>query len=311
VGFAYLLVVERRHLPWYAGVCAAVAGLPSLYYVVASDGWYWTSMVTVPFEYPSKAVPRFLRSLASTSWLGAISLFAALPVLASLLRDPEKRRPALLFLLLGIGSLLISIPSFNKAGGDFNSLYPALLTGMLCFAVIPSLVSGPGGNLSMRLAQLAVAALLLQIGFQRSENITSTLLAAESIDAGRARVFAPQRDFELRISSALAEAEVPFVGARPRLQHALGKPLNTHQTPLYNLTVRTRMKTIPDIFGDRIERHAYDRIVLWEYPDSPLTAEVQKHYRRGGEIGSDPLLSQLRVTWWRPKVNVPRSGAAR
>jgi hypothetical protein len=311
MGFAYLLIVERRQLAWYAGVCAGIAGLPSLYYLVVSDGWYWTSMVTVPFEYPSKTTPRLLRSLVSTSWLGAFSLFAALPVLASLLRDPERRRPALLLLLLGIGSLLISVPSFNKAGGDFNSLYPALLTGMLCFAVLPSLVSGPGGTLSMRLAQLAVAALLLQIGFQRSENITSTLLSAESMDAGRARVFAPQRDFELRVSSALAEAEVPFVGARPRLQHALGKPLNTHQTPLYNLTVRTRMKTIPEIFGDRIERHAFDRIVLWEYPDSPLTAEVQKHYRRGGEIGADPLLSQLHVAWWRPKRNVSTPEASR
>jgi hypothetical protein len=307
MGFAYLIAVERRHLLWYAGTCALLAGAPSLYYLVASDGWYWTSMVTVPFEYPSKATPRLLRSLAATSWLGAFSLFAALPVLATLIRDPEKRRPALLLLLLGVGSLLISVPSFNKAGGDFNSLYPALLVGMLCFAVVPSLVSRPGNNLPMRLAQLAVAALLLQIGFQRSENVTETLLAAESIDAGRARVFAPQRAFELRVSSALAEAEVPFVGARPRLQHALGKPLNTHQTPLYNLTVRTRLKTIPEIFGDRIERQAFDRILLWEYPDSPLTAEVQKHYRRAGDIGDDPLLSQLRVAWWRPKRNLPPS----
>lgn len=302
--FAFVLLTEsRRHALLFAAVCASLAGAVSLVYLVASHGWYWTSMVTVPFEYPSKPDPKLLRGLWRTSHLGTAAVFGALPLLGWLLRRAEVRRRALLLLLLGGAAFALSYLSYNKAGGDYNSLVPALLVGLLGFGVLPALCGLRPGSaaLAVQLAWLGVAAWVLHGGFVRSEHAARRLLAAGDFAAGRDVLFAPNREFELRVTGALAEADHPFVGARPRLQVALGKPLTTHQTPLYNLTVRTKMLGVRDIFGDAIERHAFDRIVLWEYPASPLTREVERYYELGGVIGHDPLLRQMRVGWWKPR----------
>ena len=311
--FAFVLLHESRALALlFAAVCASVAGLVSLVYLAASDGWYWTSMVTVPFEYPSKPDAKFLRGLWKTSRLGTLSFFLLLPWLARLLARPRVRRRATLLLLLSSAMLALSYLSFNKAGGDYNSLAPTLFLGMLGFGLLPALSSGGGGPgpVPLRLMWLCIAAFVLYTGFPRSLHAARHLLEAPSFSAGRAKLFQPHRAFELRLTGAMAEAENPFVGARPRLQYALGKPLTTHQTPLYNLTVRTKLNGVRDIFGDGIERHEFDRILLWEYPASPLTREVQEHYERAGELGNDPLLRQLRVAWWRPRrpAAPPRTG---
>lgn len=295
----YLILVDSRQGLRFILAYALSFAVLAIYYLISSGGWFWVYTFALPLSVPAKENFQYLEGLLRLSPIATLLFFALWP--AASFRQGQNKTSGPFWAFTGAAFLAFSFFSFRKVGGGENSLAPVLLFGLLLFGVLMP-PRGHGKNfLAAEISWLVTAVLILHLGFASDRDLASRLWpSGHDLRPWSALNSAPAL-FERRIKEALQAKGAPaFVGARILLPFDEAGPLNTHQTPLYNLTTRARLVDIEDIAGDSIRAKQYKVIVLWEYPDDPFQALVQQYYNKSQDLGIDPLIG-LKVSVWLPK----------
>ncbi len=302
--FLCLVLTDIRQGLRFAIACAAVAGSVGLYYLITSDGWFWTASVSIPLTVPSKASVQFYHSLMQLSPIAVMMLMALLPWFLLRPANGSARGLRSFWLLVAVAIICLSWLSFRKVGGGANSLAPILLLGFLVGGLARGLLTGgdlpPWVRLGFNVSLLVMCLVVMVFGMEGVRPLASRLQVPGPEVRTWNTLHPSHERFERLVEEAVETHSGPvFVGGRFLALAKRGKPLNTHQTPLYNGTRRSSYYDIDDITSHALSARKYSAIILWEYPDSDLLPLVKKHYEKEKDLGIDPLIG-LRVSVWRP-----------
>lgn len=298
---AHLLWTDRRQALRFAIACGGSALLLVGTLMIASDGWYWTYAVTIPFHTPKRIEPPFFATMLDKHRLATHAAIVVAPLLTVF--GPARLRGFWLPLLAV--AFLMAQAGFTKDGGELNALWPVYVTGGLCLSLVPIAVA------DIKEPRLQSIALMFAIALT---TIGGGVAAADKLTWFRHRALGLERQahnpkasphtypgdqrFEQKLRDTIRRLPKPvFVGARffgPR------GPLNTHQTGLYEGLVRTQLFD-PRMLEPTLQRHHYKSLLLWSYwNNKTFDRLVRRFYVRGERVGADPLIG-LHVHVWLPK----------
>ena len=295
----YLWTVRRRGAWLFTAACAAALLVPVATMVMTSGGWYLTYTVIMPLTTIGAGDPPFFHTLFDAYPLAALSFIGCVPIL-TLLSTPDQRW---FWAPLWVSSFAMGYLAFNKHGGDWNSLLPICWLGVLVFSLLPPLltkrVSGDGQRWIVQATCLAIAVTAVHFQFEGVRRRADHLVQISKTKGKDAPTYPADAAFEAILRRHIASSTPPvFVGARFL---DLSKPLNTHQTPLYDGTFRTSQFDITEIMEADLARHRYGSMIVWDYwKDDAFKNLLRRYYRRGKKIGLDPLIG-LNVYIWTPR----------
>ena len=299
----YLVTVDRSLAAVFATVLSVFAGLLVLMLVVRSGGWYWTAAVEIPLHSIWKEHPRFLQDLFRSPALGILALVFLAGGTAVLFRLNEGK--GRLFAALFGAALVVSFLGYQKQGGARNSLLPIYVVGTLALGMAPSALQGVRPRRlcrhAVKAALLVIALVVLHLGFVGARKRAADAGWTAPWSSSRTPTYRSYSRFERRIEAAVRSlpGEV-FVGARFLALEDQGRPLNFHQTALYEGTVRTSEYDVDEIIGADLAAHRYRAMIVWAYREKPFRALLERYYRKGKKLGRDPFLG-MDVHVWTPR----------
>ena len=311
VAGAELLLVRRRAALLFAGTLLLAVAIPAGISQLRAPGAYWQSALELPLIAARKPDPQYLGRLFQSPSLGLLALglftLAPLPLLAG-----RTRQGRLLAMTAG-AALLAGLLGVQKSGGARNSFLPLYFCGALSIGLAPALLRGmvqrPAEKHALQAALLVLALLVLGLGFAGERRQAETLRQRWARARSPAEVVAAAHPASARLELLLQQtvqgfAGEVFLGTRFAQLHALGRPLNTHQSALHEGTVRARRYDLQAIFEQSLASHRYPAMILWDYDDPGFFALVARYYSKKRVLGRDPFLG-LEIVLWLPRETAP------
>ncbi len=298
----HLLTQRPKRALLFVAVTAGLAGAMVGALLLASSGWYWTYAVKIPLHTERVPQPQLLATLLKEHRL-ATRAAQGMPLLLMVLGPKHTRW---LWLPLAATFTLMAYLGVSKAGGGSNTLLPFYVGGVLLFVMLPQLTQVWRGRRAAQVIELLLVAAVIGVGATFSNakleefcRLEAGLVRASVHGRPERKLLAPIHAFEARLRQRIQRLPKPvFVGAR---FFGAGWPMNTHQTPLYEGSVRTAFFDVPKSLDPVLSSHHYASMVVWDYPhDIGFKERLKRYYEPKGTIGTDPLVG-LRVRIWKPR----------
>ncbi|NOY93035.1 MAG: hypothetical protein GXP55_17765 [Deltaproteobacteria bacterium] len=288
---AYALFRDRRAAWRIVWIGAAVLLPIAIVLHLRSEGWFWISTAAIPLESIKDPRADHWKTLMKLSELATWAFALSLTALVVLDR---KRGKWVLWVLLQGAAAWVAYRAFAKSGGGENSLLPVLFLGI----VLPFVALA---KLRSRLSWIWTRQLLDVLTLAGVAFVLMHQPPPPAVAKAQAVSMPSYVAFDRKIAQVVAsvDGEV-FVGARPSILYAAGRPQNFHQTTLYEGTHRTSRYDLTQVLEEDLAAHRWEKMVLWDYRERAFNQLVATYYRRARSLGRDPLIG-LGVAVWVPR----------